>query len=412
MAGLPEYVDCADRLDSFFGMCSGLNICVTQNTIYEDFVRSQFPETMITASPASRTYQNFVAGHCQVMANARNALDPQYVKDLGYEVTSDSYALGANYFTREPMSMATLDVDGEWSQLVDLTLDSLFAAEAGKHVDFPLGHGINITAAVNSLGSYGDLYEKHLQEHIPRMEKNLLQVNCSQMERGMMSSVPFGDLESVTADISSDSLLFKIQQRGILHCGVMGMRPGFATFESDEWVGFDVELCKAMAVAVLGDSEAFEIVEIRDEFNGVYFLDNDCDILLGMTAEALQERALEVRATAPYFYFSSDPSEASYVIATLSSEPELTDIVYWVLNALVFAEERSITARNHDLMPDILIYGSEHQNMFGDVIHAVGNYRELYRRYLEELYPRTSPASSCNRLNLSPGGPQQASFWI
>lgn len=55
------------------------------------------------------------------------------------------------------------------------------------------------------------------------------------------------------------SVLDEVLDRGTFVCGVNGTVPGFS-FVDDEgtWSGFDVEFCKAVAIAVLGDSEAVE----------------------------------------------------------------------------------------------------------------------------------------------------------
>ena len=51
-----------------------------------------------------------------------------------------------------------------------------------------------------------------------------------------------------------------VQDRGVLNCGVpAGVSPGFGFLEEDgSWTGFDVDYCKVVAAAVLGDSEAVE----------------------------------------------------------------------------------------------------------------------------------------------------------
>ena len=54
--------------------------------------------------------------------------------------------------------------------------------------------------------------------------------------------------------------LAAIQSRGQLICGVNGALPGFSFLEqgTGAWSGFDVDYCKAVAAAVLGDPEAVE----------------------------------------------------------------------------------------------------------------------------------------------------------
>lgn len=53
--------------------------------------------------------------------------------------------------------------------------------------------------------------------------------------------------------------LAEIQDRGALRCGVNATLPGFGVVDSDgNFSGFDVDFCKAIAAAVLGDADAVE----------------------------------------------------------------------------------------------------------------------------------------------------------
>lgn len=54
-----------------------------------------------------------------------------------------------------------------------------------------------------------------------------------------------------------------VQDRDMLRCGVSDGLPGFSVTNSDgDWVGLDVDTCKAVAAAVLGDSEKVEFVSL------------------------------------------------------------------------------------------------------------------------------------------------------
>ncbi|HVM12009.1 MAG TPA: transporter substrate-binding domain-containing protein, partial [Actinomycetota bacterium] len=62
-------------------------------------------------------------------------------------------------------------------------------------------------------------------------------------------------------------LLQTVQERGTLRCGVNETVPGFGFLNPDsgEIEGFDIEFCKAIAAAVLGDAEAHELVPVSAE---------------------------------------------------------------------------------------------------------------------------------------------------
>ncbi|MDZ7800288.1 MAG: amino acid ABC transporter substrate-binding protein [Trueperaceae bacterium] len=59
--------------------------------------------------------------------------------------------------------------------------------------------------------------------------------------------------------LAQDSLLDEVQERGVLACGVNNQLPGFGSTDADgNFHGFDVDYCRAVAAAVLGDADAVE----------------------------------------------------------------------------------------------------------------------------------------------------------
>jgi general L-amino acid transport system substrate-binding protein len=58
-----------------------------------------------------------------------------------------------------------------------------------------------------------------------------------------------------SATVTADTILASVQKRGFLHCGVNTGLPGFShADEKGNWSGLDVDLCRAVAAAVLGDA--------------------------------------------------------------------------------------------------------------------------------------------------------------
>ena len=52
-------------------------------------------------------------------------------------------------------------------------------------------------------------------------------------------------------------ILARIQERGELICGVNSVLPGFGTQnDAGDFEGFDVDICRAVAAAILGDANA------------------------------------------------------------------------------------------------------------------------------------------------------------
>ena len=75
-----------------------------------------------------------------------------------------------------------------------------------------------------------------------------------------------------------------VQERGYLVCGVGIDDVGFATQQIDgTWAGFDVDFCRAVAAAVLGDAEAVEFVPL-DSLNRLSVLEQGrVDVLFRTT---------------------------------------------------------------------------------------------------------------------------------
>jgi general L-amino acid transport system substrate-binding protein len=74
-----------------------------------------------------------------------------------------------------------------------------------------------------------------------------------------------GDDEAAQEGGGGGGLLAEVQERGTLRCGVNETVPGFGLVdEAGEYAGFDIEFCKVVAAAVLGDSEAVEYVALSD----------------------------------------------------------------------------------------------------------------------------------------------------
>ena len=74
----------------------------------------------------------------------------------------------------------------------------------------------------------------------------------------------------VFAGVASASTLEDVKARGKLLCGVNAGLQGFAEKQADgAWAGFDVDYCKALAAATLGDAAKVEFVGLsaQDRFD-------------------------------------------------------------------------------------------------------------------------------------------------
>jgi general L-amino acid transport system substrate-binding protein len=78
----------------------------------------------------------------------------------------------------------------------------------------------------------------------------------------------------------ANSTLDDVLAKGFVQCGVSEGQPGFSSQnESGDWEGFDVEYCRAIAAAVLGDADAVEFTSLPASQRFDALIDGEIDIL-------------------------------------------------------------------------------------------------------------------------------------
>ena len=103
----------------------------------------------------------------------------------------------------------------------------------------------------------------------------------------------------------SGRTLEDVLDRGYLLCGVKQTLPLFGFKEADGTVtGFDIEFCKAIAAATLGDANAVEYVDASDASTRFELLaDEEIDVLIRTTTvTATRDHELSVDFAQPIFY--------------------------------------------------------------------------------------------------------------
>lgn len=98
----------------------------------------------------------------------------------------------------------------------------------------------------------------------------------------MKKSVFFGALAgaALVGGVASAATLDDVKARGTLNCGVTTGVPGFAAPDANgEWQGFDVDICRAVAVAVLGDATAVEFVPTTAKTRFTALASGEVDVL-------------------------------------------------------------------------------------------------------------------------------------
>ncbi len=82
------------------------------------------------------------------------------------------------------------------------------------------------------------------------------------------AAAAFGVVATMPATAAT---LDDVKARGTLSCGVNAALPGFAAEKDGRWSGFDVDFCRAVAAAALGDAEkvTFVPVGLSDRFTAL-----------------------------------------------------------------------------------------------------------------------------------------------
>ncbi len=132
----------------------------------------------------------------------------------------------------------------------------------------------------------------------------------------------------------ADGTLERVKQRGKLICGVNGKLPGFSYVdEQGNWSGLDVDYCRAIAAAVLGDAAAIDFKPLlaKDRFTAIQT--GEVDVLMRNTPRTLTRDVISNIAFAPTTFFdgqgimvriSTKPNNATSSSATATPSPIAT----------------------------------------------------------------------------------------
>ena len=106
------------------------------------------------------------------------------------------------------------------------------------------------------------------------------------------------------AQAAQAGVLDKVKAHGSVRCGVAGDKPGFSLIDDKgRWTGMDVDLCRAVAAAVLGDADKVEYLTTTAKNRFTALASGEIDILsraASWTAERIAN--LGVDFTTVWFY--------------------------------------------------------------------------------------------------------------
>ncbi|MCT7967757.1 DUF4347 domain-containing protein [Laspinema sp. D1] len=168
--------------------------------------------------------------------------------------------------------------------------------DLGATLGLPNNFAVNV---IKQVGNYDEIY----QRHFPGLERDR---NLLWTDGGLLYSPPFSGsiIDATLVDNDDRNLLAEVLQRGTLKLGLPGNNPGFALKqENDEYVGFDVDLGRAIAAALFGDPTKMEIQvqPFRESFantaNGVVDVS-----AMGITQNLVRDAAMGVDFSPTYLY--------------------------------------------------------------------------------------------------------------
>ncbi len=146
------------------------------------------------------------------------------------------------------------------------------------------------------------------------------------------STTPDETTSTDPSDVTSQSpsggagTLATVTDRGELICGVSGQLAGFSLNDNGSYSGLDVDYCRAVAAAVLGDADAVQYRDLTAETRFTALSSGDVDVLMrNGTWTASRDGSLGLQWTATTYYDGQGmlvPADSAYAdIASMDDNP-------------------------------------------------------------------------------------------
>lgn len=101
-------------------------------------------------------------------------------------------------------------------------------------------------------------------------------------------------------------IIEKIKERGVLHCGVSEGLAGFSLPDSKgDWSGFDVDICKAVAISLLNDSTKIKYIPVSLKNRFDHIANKKIDILSRNTSKTFSREVSHNIEFAPVVFFDT-----------------------------------------------------------------------------------------------------------
>jgi general L-amino acid transport system substrate-binding protein len=408
--GSEQYVKCARRLDSFFGVCRRMIICVLEATTHYDFLITRIPNQNLKVVD---TFTNVLQDEkCNVLGDEAFQIE-ESLRMAASPDSNETLVVGSDIFTREPLAMVTRSDDFEWTLFVETILQGLLEAEAQnitqdtaiefQDIDyFGSNYSRMVAEAVGGVGNFGELYDREIGSEVKRTSLNMIRRDGCE-NGGLIYGFPFGNILERDAVSSESGKIDEILNRTQMRCGVstMGDEVGLPKF--------NIEICKAISAALFGSANSVKVVSVPPSPEAFdQLLNGEVDVIAGMGSKLFPQLGMglkDVFSSRPYFYHpAGDGTREAFVLATESTDHQWSMFVQWIMNSVITAEEKFISMPQGEFLPEVKLFGPSYDRMFRDVISTVGNYAEIYDRTIK------GQRSGCNRLNNAPHGPQHYPF--
>ncbi|MGL5509733.1 MAG: transporter substrate-binding domain-containing protein, partial [Microcoleaceae cyanobacterium] len=229
---------------------------------------------------------------------------------------TDNHLVLDEELSKEPIALVVPENESAWADLVRwVTYAPIQAEEFGINsqnieefkaskdpairrflgVEGTLGETLGLSNpnftedVIKTVGNYGEIFERHF----PDLKRNRNEIWTNE---GLLYSPPFAGTvinDTPLEDNDNRDLLGEINKRGYVKIGVSGTSPGFSLNKDGEWSGIDVDLGRALAAAVFGNSSKIEFVtqSFREGFAKVANGETDVSAM-GITQNLMRDAGM------------------------------------------------------------------------------------------------------------------------
>lgn len=195
-ACLNRYGTCAETQDTSEPNCTGLKICVEEGTTSIAVVRQFFPiDGFIVAKQSGELVaQGLVTGECNAIAAGSIDVTESNIREVGQY--TGPYEKGSGRFSKDPLALVTRQDDPQWTAFVYWIVSAIFYAEeegitsakASSITGMPVVNLFGslytrmLKDAIAAVGSFAEIYDRHVEAELPRSGQNLLNRNPLQAQ--------------------------------------------------------------------------------------------------------------------------------------------------------------------------------------------------------------------------------------